>query len=210
MKITEIKKIGKGDRYSLYIDGNFVGAFEAEILAKNKLKTGEDISHENLERLKIENGDFASFDRALTLLEKGMKTEKGVKEYLKQKGYPDECIERSIEKLKEYGYLNDELFAESYIKTYSNLKGSKKIKYELINKGVDKQIIEEKLADLIDETEAYETCIMLAKKYLKNKKIDEKTRNKLSNHLASKGFSYEYISKVVREVLKEVKDESWN
>lgn len=210
MIITEIKKIGRGDRYSLFIDGNYTGAFEAEILAKNKLKSNEEISPEDLQRIKIENGDYASFDRALSLLEKSMKTEKGVREYLSQKGYPDECIERSVEKLKEYGYINDEFFAESYIKSYSGSKGSKKIKYELINKGVDKQIIEEKLSELIDEDEAYETCKTLAKKYLKNKKIDEKTRNKLSNHLVSKGFSYDNISKVVREVLKEGEDESWN
>lgn len=210
MIITEIKKIGKGNRYSLYIDEEFVGAFEAEILAKNKLKTGQELSHDELQRLKIENGDYASFDRALSVLEKSMKTEKGVHDFLMQKGYPEECVERSIEKLKEYGYINDEFFTESYIKTYSFSKGKKKIKYELISKGVDKQIIDEKLADLIEEDEEIESCKRLAKKYLKNKVIDEKTRNKLSNHLAGKGFGYDVISKVVRDVIKEAEDESWD
>lgn len=210
MIITEIKKIGQGKRYSLYVDEEFVGVFEAEILAKNKSKTGQELSSDELQRLKIENGDYASFDRALSVLEKGMKTEKGVRDFLLQKGYPEECVARSIEKLKEYGYINDEFFAESYIKTYSSNKGKKKIKYELINKGVDKQIIDEKLNDLIEEEEEFEVCKTMAKKYLRNKVIDGKTRNKLSNHLASKGFGYDIISKVVREVFVEVEDESWD
>ena len=210
MKITEIKKIGKGARYSLFIDDNYVGVFEAEILAKNKLRTGEEVSVENLEKIKIENGDFASFDRALSVLEKGMKTENGIRDYLLQKGYPEECVDRSITKLKEYGYINDESFTESYIKTYCLSKGRKKIRFELINKGVNKQIIDQKMEELLEEGEEYESCKSLGRKYLKNKIVDEKTKNKVYNHLISKGFGYDVISKVVRELLKESQDESWN
>lgn len=40
MQITEIKKVGKGFRYHVYVDENFVGTFEAEVLAKYKWKQG--------------------------------------------------------------------------------------------------------------------------------------------------------------------------
>ena len=39
MEITEIKKIGKGKRYYLFVNGNNEGDFESEVLAKYKLKT---------------------------------------------------------------------------------------------------------------------------------------------------------------------------
>lgn len=210
MIITEIKKIGRGDRYSLYMDDVFFMQIETEILVKNKLKIGQELTEEDAQDLKLQNGNYASFDNALTYLEKGMKTEKGIREYLKKKGYLDESIDKTIEKLIEYGYINDELFAESYINTYSSTKGKRKIEYELISKGVDKEIIFQKLEELIEEEDQLSNCVALAKKYLKNKIVDEKTYQKLTSHLASKGFSFDIISKVVRAVLKEAKDESWD
>ena len=46
MTITEIKKIGKGDRYSIYIDGQFSCTLEAEILVKFKLKTFQELEED--------------------------------------------------------------------------------------------------------------------------------------------------------------------
>ena len=210
MTITEIKKIGKGERYSLYLDGQFVCVLEAEILVRKKLKTGEEISQDELDRIRLENGDLSCFDRALSYLEKNIKTEKGIRDYLKSKGYLDENIDKSVEKLKEYGYINDEVFAESYIKTYSSSKGANKIKYDLISKGVDKTIVDEKLEELILEEEEIEVCKKISEKYLKGRAIDQKLKQKLYNHLNSKGFKFDIISKVVREINWEGDDEDWN
>lgn len=200
MEITEIKKIGKGKRYYLFVNGNNEGDFESEILAKYKLKTGQEIERDFLNKIKIENGDLASFDRALGYLEKGMKSEKGIKDYLHGKGYPDECIERAVQKLIEYGYIDDEVFAENFIRTYSSSKGRKKIKYDLLAKGIDAEIIENKLEEIFEREDEEELCARLAEKYLKNKEIDQKTKEKLYRHLASKGFSFDMISSVVRRV----------
>lgn len=200
MEITEIKKIGKGKRYYLFVNGNNEGDFESEILAKYQLKTGQDIDGEFLKKIKIENGDLASFDRALGYLEKGMKSEKGIKDYLCGKGYPDECIARAVEKLIEYGYINDEVYAENFIRTYSNSKGRKKIKYDLLAKGIGSEIIEEKLEEIFQPEDEVELCHRLAEKFLKNKELDQKTKEKLYRHLASKGFSFDIISSVVRRV----------
>lgn len=210
MIITQIKKVGRGDRYSLYVDEQFIVALEAEIVVKNKLRTGQEVDNSFLEKLKLENGDYASFDKALTYLEKGIKTEKGVRDYLYKKGYLKPSVDKTIEKLKSYGYIDDAAYAENYIKTYSGSKGSKKIKYDLILKGVKKEIVLQKLEELINEDEEFETCLQVCQKYLKNKVIDQKTYQKLSNHLVSKGFSYDIISRAVKISLKEACDESWD
>ena len=210
MIITEIKKIGRGDRYSIYCDNVFFMQIETEILVKNKLKTGQELSQEQGENLKLQNGDFASFDKALTYLEKGIKTEKSIRDYLKKKGYLEESIDKTVEKLVEYGYINDEVYAENYISTYARTKGKQKLKFDLISKGVSREIIDQKLEELLDEDEQFESAKALALKYLKNKGIDEKTYQKLSAHLVSKGFTFDMVSRVAREVLREKRDESWN
>jgi len=77
-------------------------------------------------------------------------------------------------------------------------------------KGVNKELIEQKLEEIVDADEEYQACLNACKKYLKGKKIDSKTYQKLSNHLVSKGFSYDDVSHAVKESLKEIEDESWD
>lgn len=192
-EITEIKKVGKGDRYKLYLDGEYVGVYEAEILARHSLKTGEIYEEEFFKALEIENGDYACFNRGLGALEKSMKSERMLKTYLKEKGYPLLCINKAIEKLKEYGYIDDEAFVENFISTYSSSKSKRKIKYDLLSKGIKEEIIERHLKSIDDEDER-EKCVKFALKYMKNREFDLKTKQKLFNHLAGKGFDYDDIS----------------
>lgn len=206
MIITEIKKVGKGERYSIFIDGIFNGTLEAETMVREKLKTGEEISPERLTQIKLENGKLAAFSRALSYIEKGLRTEKQLRDYLREKGYLEESVDEAIGKLSEYGYIDDRLFAESYIRTYMQRKGKLKLKFELLTKGVEADVAEEALDDILEEDDSLETCRKLLKKYLKSREMDAKLRAKAYAHLAGKGFESDLISKV----LNEVKDESWN
>lgn len=192
IEITEIKKVGKGDRYKLYLDGEFAGVFEAEILARHCLKSGEKYSEDFFKELTIENGDYACFNRGLNAVEKSMKSEKMLKTYLKEKGYPISCINKAIEKLKDYGYIDDLSFVDNYISSYSSTKSKRKIKYDLLAKGIKEDIIESKLND-IDDNDEREKCFKFASKYMKNKEFDLKNKQKFYNHLLSKGFDYDMI-----------------
>ena len=206
MQITQIKKIGKGERYSIFIDGIFDCALETEILVKAKLKEGQEIEEDEWREIKLKNSNLACFDRGLSYLEKSLKTKKQLKEYLKSKGYLEESIDKAINKLEDYGYIDDSVFAESFIQTYKNKKGNKKLRFELLSKGVAREIIDEKLEQLVSEEEATEICKNILKKYLKNKVFDAKTKNKAYAHLINKGFG----SEIALKVLSEVKDESWD
>lgn len=193
--ITEIKKIGKGQRYNLYLDDEFFGVYEAEILARHSLKTEQSFDEQFFQDLQIENGDYACFNRGLTLLEKSMKSEKMLRDYLREKGYLKSCIDKAVEKLKEYGYIDDEAFCENFISSYQMSKSKKKLKYDLLSKGIKESIIEEKLEKLSEEDEL-EKCKTLAIKYMKNKEYDLKTKQKFYNHFASKGYDFSIISNV--------------
>lgn len=197
--ISEIKKIGKGERYRLFVDGEFFGVYESEILARHCLKSGQEVDEEFLENLKIENGDYACFNRGLNIVEKSMKSKKMMRDYLREKGYPKQCIDRAITKLEEYGYVNDESYAENYILTYRDSKSRRKLKYDLMSKGIGEEIIEEKLDELLSEDES-EKCLYFAQKFMKNRDFDLKNKTKLYNHLMSKGFGYGDIAKAWEEM----------
>lgn len=197
MQITEIKKIGKGLRYKLMVDDNFEGVFEAEVLARHGLKTDQEIDEDFLNELKIENGDYASFDRGLGLLEHGMKSQKQVEDYLKGKGYPAECIERAINKLLDYGYINDEAFASEYVRLYGQKDGKRKIEYSLKNKGVADEIIDRAIEDYLGDDVQFETCLKLAQKKAKNLTLDAKGKQKIYAYLVGRGFDFDTIKHAV-------------
>ena len=210
MQITEIKKIGRGDRYSIFIDSVFDGTLEAEILVKHKLKTGDEIDEEQWRQIKLENGKLSAFSRAVGYIEKSLKTQKQLQTYLKEKGFLQESIDDAVQKLKEYGYIDDKVYAENYTKTYKDKKGKIKLKFDLLSKGVAADVIEEALQEFVDEDEQYAACEKLLKKYVKNKPQDVKLKSKAYAHLFSKGFSGDIISRAIGKVFSEVEDEDWN
>ena len=184
----------------MFVDGEFFGIFEAEILARHSLKHGQKYEDEFFEQLLIENGDYACFNRGLLAIEKSMKTKKMLRDYLREKGYPKVCIGRACDKLEEYGYLNDESYCENYILSYQHQKSKQKMKYDLLAKGVNEEIVVAKLEDLTNEDDEQEKCLKFARKYLNNKDFDIKTKQKFYNHLAGKGFGYSQISNAWDEI----------
>ncbi len=202
-KITEIRKVGTGARYKLFLDDEYFGTYEAEILARHGLKSGEEYDEKFFEDLKFENGDYACFNRGLSSLEKSMKSEKMLRDYLKEREYPLSCIDKAVDKLKDYGYIDDEAFCDNFISIYSGSKSRRKIKYDLLSKGVNVDLIERKLENLNDEDEE-EKCYKFAKKYMKNKEFDLKNKQKLYNHLAGKGFEFGFIGNVWERLQNDV------
>ena len=199
-EITEIKKIGKGLRYDVYVDEQFLGTFEAEILARHSLKTGQSFDEDFFEELKLENGDYACFNRSLGLLGKSMKTEKMLKDFLREKKYPRSSIDKAINKLKDYGYINDEAFCENYINCYFSSKSRRKLKYDLLLKGVKEDIIDEKLDELLPSTQERDNLLALSEKFMRNRDFDQKTKQKFFSHFAGKGYDFSEISNVWEEI----------
>ena len=100
--------------------------------------------------------------------------------------------------LNDEGYINDERYCRSYVKSKLNLKkwGVNKIKLSLIAKGVDKAIIDDVIAE-IDEDSYREELVKL----LENKKINEsdpyKRKAKLIRYAVSKGYSLSMVMEVL-------------
>lgn len=103
-----------------------------------------------------------------------------------------------IEFLQDEGFINDERYCRSFVKGKLNLKkwGVNKIKLSLIAKGVDREIIDEVLSE-IDQDSYKEELVSL----LKNKKISEsdpyKRKAKLIRYAVGKGYSLSMVMEVL-------------
>ena len=199
MIVTDIKPQAKNSkRVNLYLDGKFYCGLELFTVMKHRVKIGNDYTANEIIDIQIAEEEGVCLNYALNLLSKSVKTEKEIIAKLKKRGYVSEIIDNVIFKLKDYGYVNDEEFAEKYINSYSKNKGKRLLKSELKLKGVSDAIIEDKFLSVENELE---TAIKIAEKYVKNKPVDIKTKQKCYKYLLSKGFSYADSKTAVDKVL---------
>ena len=140
-----------------------------------------------------------AYGYALFLLNLRMQTETEMREKMQRRGYALQVINNSIERLYKDRYLDDNKFAELSIenmKLYKNY-GYYGMKKKLIEKKLPKNIIEEKLNELVDVSAEKE----IAKKYLKKefgtiseiKKLPYEEKQKVMRRLLSRGFRMEII-----------------
>jgi regulatory protein len=139
------------------------------------------------------------------MMERSYKTEKEVREKLLTKEFSEKSIQKAIEFLKEYNFINDEKYAQMYIKDKIKLSGKNKIKYSLIRKGVDEEFIKSNL-DMVDKDSELEVAEKLAyKKYAvisKGESDKYKLSNKLIRFLMTKGYDYDTCKKVTKKIVE--------
>ncbi len=181
-------------RCNIYLDGEFFCGMPLEVVVKNRLKVGISVSEERLEELQLECERSQAIDRAMTFLSGAVKTEKQTRDHLKEKGYTPLVINSVIDKLNEYGFLNDGEYAKRYAESYSGKKGARLIKLELMRKGVTEDAAEEAADGIGSQTQ---TVMQIADKYMRGKEPDLKTLQKLYRHVISKGFSFDDAKEAV-------------
>lgn len=201
MIITNIEPQKRNkNRISLYLDGNFYCGLSLETTVKCRLKTGDKITQEELEGVILESEKRVCFDAALKYVSRKFSTEKEARAYLERKEFLPPAIDYAVEKLIEYKYLNDAEYAKSYV-NYSLNKGVLKIRYELKNKGVSENLINEVTVSIVDNQ--FNLCIDIAKKYMSKKEFDYKTKAALFRHLISKGFEQDVVKQTVNAVFSD-------
>ncbi|HIZ73113.1 MAG TPA: RecX family transcriptional regulator [Candidatus Gallimonas intestinavium] len=176
------------ERCNIEVDGRFFCGMKLETVVKHRLKVGVAVSEEELSRLQLESEKLTALDKALTYITASMKTERDIRTYLRKKGYLEDVSDYVVEKMRSYGYLDDDAYARAYIEHAGKKKGSRLIAMELRQKGVSDEAIEEALSSVSGEEES---ALEVLKKYLRGKSLDRATLLKAYRHLMGKGFSCE-------------------
>ncbi len=205
MTITQIKRIGATNRFHVYADGQWAGIFLDEILVRFSFKVGGEFDEEKFKEIKAENDEKVSFDMAVSYLEKYVVSEKGLKDYLKKKGFSDEIIKKTISKLHEYEMVDDEKFAKNFFESVSQSQGKRTIARKLIQKGVSKDIVDNLIEGVSDDDE-FEKASVLAEKFVKNREKNAKNKQKCLAHLIYKGYDYSVAKKVIDKIFVDMEE----
>lgn len=123
---------------------------------------------------------------------------------LKQKGHRGFIIARVIDELEEKKFLDDRAFTKLWIGDRITLKptGKSLLVRELKSKGVADAVIEEAFDEFRGAYDEYEIANPLAlRKAERLKGIDEeKAKKRLLDFLSRRGFSYNTIWRILKEI----------
>lgn len=131
------------------------------------------------------------FEKALNYVLTYPKTERQVRQWLHGKKCESEEAEVIIEKLKEYGYIDDASFAKLFVEQQSSRQGRGAILTKMYQKGLSREIIESNTAE-IDEAIQRDLAMRIAEKY------GFEDKRKLFGHLLRKGFDIDLVRDIVR------------
>jgi len=183
-------------RCNVYIDGRFYCGLTVETAVKNRLKVGQTVSPETLSQIQLESEKNTALDKAMTHLSASQKTEKQIRDFLSKKGYLSAVADYVVERLKEYGFLNDKEYAETYAKFASKKKGARLIRAQMREKGLTEEDVDAALEGIDEETQLCAAKEILDK-YMRYKQADKLTLQKAAKHLISKGYDYEIVKSAV-------------
>jgi regulatory protein len=191
------------NRYSVFIDGRFVLGVDKKTVEDMDLKIGKLIDEKDLEKITSQEELNKTQAYALMLLGYRERSLQEMRMRMRQKGYEEKLIEKVVKYLKDQNLINDKRFARLWAE--SRIKkgyGSWRIKSELEQKGVDREMVDEILKDLYSGVDEVQVALDLIKEKRWVSKEPQRLTERVSNLLRRRGFSFEVISNVVEKIHK--------
>ena len=214
MKLTA--KPGKGEKIHLSLDGEYIATVNADYWFTCGIRSGEEVSPEQLEELLTEASRRKLMNKAMDLL--------SLRDY-SRKELSDKLVTKTLEKrdrkdldlaqvrdqvaaicdrLEELGLLDEERFARSYVEELIRRKHLSKsgLKTALIQKGVARDVIELVLEE-VDLDPAEQIRELLETKFKNRDLSDEKQKTRTVNALLRLGYRYNEIHAAMGDQLED-------
>ena len=205
LKITALKAQKNRNRVNVYINDEFAFGLERDVAGW--LEVGQYITIEKIDQLKKKDVQETAYRKAINFISYRQRTEFEVIKKLKSLDYNEKVIDQVITRLRSAGLINDDHFALLWVENRSNTKprGYRRLSFELKNKGISEDIIENALGTAEEEKELAKRAAFKKFRYLSELEPEE-FKKKLFSHLAYRGFTYDTINTVVRELWDETQN----
>lgn len=203
MIITHSK--GRGKKIHILIDGEYQITTDIDFWAENFYKDGEDISEEEWKNLTDKIYYKKAVDKCYDLLSRRDHSVKELKTKL-LRTVDEDNAQKAIQKMLDYGYLDDEKYARNLV---NYLSKSKKMSYtfikqELYKRGISGDIASYALEDI--EVDNVSSIISLLQTKYASRLTAEDGKKKVIAALMRKGFSYSDI----RNAFERIENDEFN
>lgn len=199
MKILKYKKKRNG-QYELQLESGEELILYEEVILKFELLLKKKIEQSEKEKVLLCNQEYDVYYVVLKALKNRFRSVKDLKELLLKKEYPVEYVEKAIDKLLKQGYLNDQSFAKAYINNQmiTSSKGPRKIEKELLDKGVQSDIIFKEL-EVFTKEEQISKIKKIATRLIKSNRSrgGAVLRRKITHDIQMAGYDVSLINSVL-------------
>ena len=200
-QISDIRPCGKyRNRLDIFVNGEYFYTVNKNFVLDNELTTGSNIENKEMfiQSCRGEELEKAT-SNALRYLSQS-RTRQEILKKLSQMRYSTDIINDVLNKLGEWGYINDQQYVQDFINHYTK---SGYGRYAVLKKLEQKGIHDTTL-----EWDESESARAFANKKLR-KQNDEQTRIKTARAMYARGYSSTTIRNVLRE-FGEIADEERN
>lgn len=205
MLVVDIKYNKSKEVFEVIFEDETKLLLNYNIFEKYKVSVDMDFSETEILEMKYFSDIERAKSRAINYISGKLKTKYEVRLKLRENEFSNEVIDEVLEILENEEYLNDRLYCEIFIEDKKRLNGygKNKIKSLLIQKGISKSIFEDFLDNFEYEDEFDNAVKMGIKKLnlLANEEDKFKKKQKIINYLAYRGFSFDVINDVLKEIL---------
>jgi|LSQX01.3.fsa_nt_gb regulatory protein len=200
---SAVKQKNNPDMISIYIDNKYAFSMPKEEYLKLNLYERNELTEEEIKKIREEINITAAKHNGIRMLYSKDRTEFEVRQKLIRQGFDEDTAEGAVMQLKSMGYINDRLYAHKYISDRLKLKpkSKKALMYELQKKGINKEIITE----VLDEFEIDESLVayrITKKRFSKYDISDPLIHRRIVSFLTHRGFSYEIINNVIKQLMQ--------
>lgn len=199
MKIIKYKKGAKG-LYKVDLEDGTVLSLYEEVILKYNLLLSKEVDDSIKDEMFDYNLECEVYYVALNNIKARAKSISDLRNYLLNKEYPSNLIDKAIDKLVNQGYLNDRSYAKSFINSQmvTSSYGPLKIEKELLEKKIDHKIIEEELEVFTEEEQLNKIDKIISKMIRSNHtRGGVVLKQKIFNDLKNYGYDVSVVNKII-------------
>lgn len=201
MHVKQLTKCGKSRNLVKLESGLSFPLYSSEV-EKYDAWEGCDLSDESLSEIMTRILPSRCIKRAMNLLQKKSFAEGELVRKLSDGGYPEEVVDKAIEYVKSFGYIDDVRYASDYIRFHSSQgRGKNRIRLDLRAKGISDESFEkawDENTDLGLIPGAEEEIKKLLEKKHFSPDMERSDKDKIASFVMRRGFSAEDIFRVMR------------
>ena len=191
------------ERLNVFLDGTFAFGLHQDVALREGLAVGDVLDAARVTALRDADESAKATTAALAFLAYRPRSEREVRDRLRQKGYAPEAVDAAVARLEGWRYLDDADFARRWVENREahQPRGRRLLEQELQRKGIDRETARATIDDAeLDEAAA---AVELARAKLRSYAGQEPVvvRRRLAAFLARRGYGWDVVRPALDRLL---------
>lgn len=200
LRISSVKRVH--GRATLTLSNGDTLLMPRAMLRERPYKSGMPFDRQAFDVFLKERSYPFALEKAVAQLASRARTEKEIVDCLRKNAYPEATIAKVMSRLHEAGYINDAYFAAQWTAARASKGlGSRRIRMELRQKGVDQAEIDQALS-AVDDDELMTGALKAAQKASRGKNLSSPAdRQKILAALARRGYDFSLAKQALQQLI---------